>query len=233
MVLAQTIYVLFGFGAGLVSVGLMALFMPEVTDIVVMLLLVSLPAETYVVVRSRSLIAWRGVVLICVGVAAGIAIGTQVLTASDPTFVLTVLAGFLITAGAVFLILPTDARVRWPTWTRPPVGVMSGTLAGMFGTGGPPLIVYFQLGGEEKAKFRGNLMAIFMIATVARIPAYGVAGLITVPRLLSAASLLPAALLGAWLGNRIHLEISEARFRRMVSVGLVVIGGLLLLRVLH
>jgi uncharacterized membrane protein YfcA len=233
MILAQTVYVLFGFGSGLIAVGLMALFIPAVTDVVVMLLLVSLPAETFVVARARSLIAWRGVILICIGVAAGIAIGTRILTASDATFVLTILAAFLITAGVVFLILPEHARVHWPSWTKPPVGIMSGTLAGMFGTGGPPLIVYYQLSGDPKAHFRGNLMAIFLIATLARIPAYGVAGLITVPRLLSAAALLPAALIGAWLGNRIHLEISELRFRRLVSGGLIIIGGLLLLRTLQ
>jgi len=41
-------------------------------------------------------------------------------------------------------------------------------------------------------------------------------------------ALVPAAMLGAFVGDRIHLRIDEATFRRMVSVALVVIGAVLL-----
>jgi uncharacterized membrane protein YfcA len=37
-------------------------------------------------------------------------------------------------------------------------------------------------------------------------------------------------MLGAFLGNRIHLRIDEATFRRLVSAALVVIGVTLLAR---
>jgi uncharacterized membrane protein YfcA len=43
-------------------------------------------------------------------------------------------------------------------------------------------------------------------------------------------AVFPAVLLGAWIGNRIHLRIDEAVFRRLVSAALVLIGALLLLR---
>ena len=69
---AQAVYVLFGFGAGLIAVGTMALFMPQVTDVVVLLLLVSLPAEISVVSKARREIAWRGVWMVCLGLAVGV-----------------------------------------------------------------------------------------------------------------------------------------------------------------
>ncbi len=227
---AQTVYVLFGFGSGLIAVGTMALFMPRLTDVVVLLLLVSLPSEVFVVSKSRKSITWRGVVLICVGIAGGIALGTRILTMSSPTIVLTALGCFLMVAGPAFLLLPDDVKVRWPGWTGLPLGVTSGTLAGMFGTGGPPLIFYYRLAGVSKARFRGSLMALFLVVTLVRLPAYAIAGLLTAPLLVSAAALLPASLFGVWLGNHLHVQLSEMAFRRMVSFGLFAIGALLLIR---
>ena len=59
LVAAQLVYVTFGFGAGMIAVGSLALFYPDVKDVVVMLLLVNLPAELLVTWRSRREIRWR------------------------------------------------------------------------------------------------------------------------------------------------------------------------------
>jgi hypothetical protein len=120
--------------------------------------------------------------------------------------------------------------VDWPAWAAPSTGSVAGVLAGLFGTGGPPLIVYYRLAGIPKAAFRGSLMAIFLLITIVRVPAYFGAGLVTGPRLLSALAVAPAILLGGWLGHRIHLELSETAFQRCVSAALIAIGALLLLR---
>ena len=71
-------------------------------------------------------------------------------------------------------------------------------------------------------------MAIFLLMTAVRVPSYAALGLITAPRLLSALAVMPAVLLGAFIGNRIHLELEENTFRRIVSAALLVIGILLL-----
>jgi uncharacterized protein len=230
MVTAQAVYVLFGFGAGMIAVGGMALFLPNATDVVVVLLLVSLPPELFVVSRSYREVSARGVGLIGAGIAVGVLAGTHLLVVTEPRLVLAILGGSLVLAGLALSRLSPAARVRWPAWAGLPVGLGSGVLGGMFGAGGPPLILYYRLSGASKAAFRGNLMAIFLLITLIRLPAYAVAGLLTGPRLASAAALLPAALAGALVGHRVHLEVSESRFRLLVSAALCLIGALLLLR---
>ncbi len=230
LAVAEAVYVLLGFGAGLIAVGSLALLMPEVRDVVVLLFLVNLPAELYVVTTSWRKIAWRGVLVIFAGVIVGIPLGSWLLDRGDPTFLLTLLGVVLVVVGAVSLAAPSHRDNRLPTWIAPPVGLLSGVLAGLFGTGGPPLIFYYQVRGVDKTVFRGSLMAIFLMMTVVRVPSYAVLGLVTETRLWSALAVFPAALLGAWLGNRIHLRIDEMTFRRLVSAALVLIGVLLLLR---
>jgi len=231
LIVAEAVYILFGFGAGLIAVGALAALMPEVIqDVVVLLLLINLPAELYVVARSWREIVWRGVLLICLGIAVGIPLGTLVLQWGKPMFVLALLGGFLVLAGLAFLLLPRRTEVRWPGWASAGTGLLSGLLAGMFGTGGPPLILYYRLAGLKKAAFRGNLMAIFLVITLVRLPTYAALGLVTTARLWSALAVVPAVLIGALIGNRAHLELKEATFQRLVAAALLLLGGVLLLR---
>lgn len=230
LAVAETVYVLLGFGAGLIAVGTLALLMPEVRDVVVMLLLVNLPAELFVVVSSWRSISWRGILGIFAGVAAGIPLGAWLLERGEPTALLTVLGVVLVVAGGTFLVAPPHSATHVPSWLSPPVGLASGVLTGLFGTGGPPLIFYYHLKGVDKTTFRSSLMAIFLLMTFVRMPSYVAFGLVTGPRMWSALAVFPAVLLGAWIGNRIHLRMDEAAFRRLVSAALVIIGVLLLVR---
>lgn len=229
LVVAQLVYVLFGFGAGLIAVGSLALVFTDLRDVVVLLLLVNLPAELLVVSRSRQVIRWRPIAALGVGIAAGIPVGTWILGAFDTGLVLTALGAFLVVTGLVFLRLPR-ARRRPAGWLAGPTGLLSGVLTGLYGTGGPPLIVWYHLVGDGKAAFRGNLMTIFLLMSAVRVPSYLIGGLVTVPRLWSTLAVMPAVLAGAWLGHRLHVAVSETVFRRLVAGLLAVLGVVLLLR---
>ena len=224
LVIAQLVYVLFGFGSGLIAVGALALVFPDIRDVVVLLLLVNLPAEVWVTWKARAEIRWRPIAILGTGIGVGIPLGSIVLRNSEPGFILTILGFFLVVVGLVFLRLPAAGKFSPPAWAAPPTGLMSGLLTGLFGTGGPPLIIWYHLSAPNKAAFRGNLMTIFLLMTFVRVPSYTVAGLITPKHLLSMVAVMPAVLAGAWIGNRLHLDVSEIWFRRLVSTLLVVLG---------
>ena len=132
--------------------------------------------------------------------------------------------------GAVFAALPPGGRWRPRGALAPPVGLVSGVLNGLFGTGGPPVIIWYHLADVGKSAFRANLMTIFLLMTLVRAPSYAAAGLITTPRLWSALAVAPAVVCGAWWGHRAHVRISERTFRRLVALLLAVIGAGLLAR---
>jgi uncharacterized protein len=230
LVVAQVIYVLFGFGSGLTAVGTLALLFPEIKDVVVLLLLVNLPAEVLVAWGTRHALQWRSLLGLGAGVVVGIPIGARLLSRGDPGLVLTALGWFLVAVGLVFLRLPRGGRVQPPAWAAPPTGLASGLLTGLFGTGGPPVIIWYHLSAADKTAFRGHLMTIFLLMTVVRVPSYVANGLVTEPRLWSGLAVLPATLLGAWLGHRLHVRISERLFQVLVCVLLVLLGAMLLLK---
>jgi len=227
---AEIVYVAFGFGAGLLCVGTLAVFMPVMQDVVVVMVLVNLPIELFVVYSSKKVLQWRGLFRILVGIGAGVLAGTWLLTVGPPVVLLLVLGLFLVISGVFFALFPRLEPVSIPVWIEPLVGGLSGILAGLFGTGGPPLIYYFQLKGSEKSVFRGSLMALFLFMSVIKLPMYWSAGLITGPRLVVGAILLPVVVLGALVGNMVHLQIEENTFRRFVGGILAIIGFVLLFR---
>ncbi|RLE35843.1 MAG: hypothetical protein DRJ61_02270 [Acidobacteria bacterium] len=227
---AELVYVLLGFGAGLIAVGTLALVLPEIRDVVVIVLLVNLPAELFVVWTSRREIRKRGVLFLAIGIIVGIPVGAWFLNFGEPTFLLGLLGLVLVAVGGVFLTVPNGAGLRLPSIVGPVVGLTSGLLTGLFGTGGPPLVLFFRLQGLAKTAFRGNLMVLFLMMGVIRLPSYIALGLITPARLVAGAAVLPAVLVGAVVGHLIHIDLSERIFRRIVSAALVVLGLLLLVR---
>ena len=231
LVIAETVYFLFGFGSGLIAIGSLAHMIPDdLQSSVVLLLLVNLPLETITVFRRRKIISWQGVLQLCLGIAIGIPCGGYILQWGKPMIVLAILGGFLILVGIAFLLLPKGTAIKWPGWASTFMGSMSGLLAGLFGTGGPPLIIYYRLSGMKREAFRGNLLAVFFLVTMVRAPTYGLMGLITLKRFYSALAVFPAVVFGAVLGSSIHVQIKETTFQRLVSAALMGIGCMLLMR---
>lgn len=219
---AEVIYVSLGFGAGLIAVGTLAFVLP-VRDVVVLLLCVTLPAELWVLYRHRHDLGLKRLSFVAGGLVVGIPVGTYVLSTSASTDLLLALGLFLIAAGAALFVLPAGKRSPHPLLGSA-VGGLSGVLGAIFGTGGPPLVVYFQWAGFDKAAFRTSLLSMFFLGTILRFPTYAVSGLLNSERIFSAVVVAPVVVAGAMVGNALHLDVPERIFRRIVCAVLMLIG---------
>lgn len=157
------------------------------------------------------------------GVAAGAALG-QVL----PADVWKRILGVVVLLFALRLLF-RDPQGRPAQAPRKLLGVISGGLAGLldalFGTGGPPLIVYFSWLGLPPAAFRATFVVTAAFGLhLPRFVAYAATGLLTPSALLTALALLPTMLLGTWIGAQLHPHINERTFRRAAAAVLLVVG---------
>jgi uncharacterized membrane protein YfcA len=202
MLLAQLVYALSGFGSGLIAVSLGAFLVPDLSLLVPLLLLVNLPTETWVSWRDRRRVSFAGAGWLLPAMLAGLPLGT-------------------------WLLAELGDR-PWAVTLPGPLGGLAGLAAGvagaMFGTGGPPVILWFQLQGLDKRAFRATLLGVFLVMSIVRVPSYAVAGLLGREVLLSALLLLPAGLLGLLIGQRLHIGIPERRFRQGVALALALLG---------
>lgn len=247
MAAAQMIYATLGFGAGMFAVSLLALMLPDLRGVVVVLLILTLITETWVLAfhwrRARfDLLLW-----LIPTTGAGLWIGTRLLVVADVGVLKRWLGLVVLAAGAWFLVARTRARQREDAGAshRPqplapsakrltlralvslPVGLAAGVLGALFGTGGPPVIVFFRAYGLDKRSFRATILMYFFTMSALRAATYLQVGLIDTRALHAAAALLPGSLIGVGLGFLIHRRLSEQHFASGVSALLIVLGALL------
>jgi hypothetical protein len=230
---AQLVYALFGFGSGLLAVALLAFVFRDLGAVVSLLLLVNLPTELFVVGRDVRLVPLRELGILLLGIAVGVPVGGWILRVGGAAGWLFSLLGASLLGFALFFWFD-QARPRATRAAHPAApataGACSGLLAGMFGTGGPPLILYLRLRGLDKRVFRATLMSLFLVTSVVRVPTYVATGVVGWETVTSALLVLPVCLLGLAAGHRLHVEVDERTFRRGVALLLAVLGVLLLAR---
>ncbi|MGD8452371.1 MAG: sulfite exporter TauE/SafE family protein [Phycisphaerae bacterium] len=234
---AQLIYATVGFGAGMFAVSLMAMLLPDLAGVVSVLVILTLVTEVWVLAHAWRQARPRLLLTLLPGMVLGLVLGTQVLVAGNAAALKRVLGLVVLAAGVWFFCerngaaLNADATpgtIRRNWWLAGPVGFISGVLGGMYGTGGPPVIVYLRSCRLDKGAFRATILWFFMTMSVVRGGVYVQKGILTADILLAAAWLLPGSLTGIVAGMAIHRSVSERQFARGVAVLLVVLGGLLL-----
>jgi len=236
---AQLIYATVGFGAGMFSVALMALVLPDLTGVIVVLLMLTFVTEVWVLARTWRRAKIRLLSWLVPGMVVGLWLGTRILVMTDVSLLKRFLGLVVMGAGLYFILEPRfrHAHQNRPnnntplllkaSWISLPVGLLSGVLGAMFGTGGPPVIIFLRAHSLDKAAFRSTILAFFLLMSFLRGGTYAHADLITVDHLVAAALLMPGSVVGIIIGMVIHNHISERRFSQAVSLLLVILGALL------
>ncbi|MDE4132910.1 sulfite exporter TauE/SafE family protein [Phaeobacter sp. QD34_3] len=144
----------------------------------------------------------------------------------------------LIIGVPVSLFALTQLMGKQLTLSRPTrrsealVGGFAGLIGGMSGIWGPPTVAYLTALGTEKSeqiRVQGVIYGMGAVALLFGHIASGVMRAETAP--FSVALILPAVL-GMWVGGRLHDRIDQVAFRRVTLVVLLVAGLNLLRRAL-
>jgi len=234
MLVAQLIYATIGFGAGMFAIALLALILPDLEGSVVTLLYLTFVTEVWVLARAWRHARPRLLLGLLPTMAVGMWLGTQMLAGGDVGLLKQALGVVVATAGTWFLLRdgrsepnPEPSRAR--NLIAIPFGLGAGLLGGLYGTGGPPVIVLLKSYGLDKSAFRATLLWIFFTMSLLRGGTYLHAGLLTLDELHAALWLLPFSVAGTLLGMVAHGRLSERLFGRAVSLLLVLLGALLLI----
>jgi uncharacterized membrane protein YfcA len=225
--LAYLIRGITGFGSGLIAIPLLALFLP-LTFVVPLILVVDFIASVILTRHTKMQVQWNEIGILLPPTIVGMLIGTFLLINLPREPLLVGLASFVILFGLryIFNIHSEQTINRW--WSAP-TGLIGGAIGAMFGTGGPPYVVYLSHRLQNKTELVGTLSGIFMIDGALRTIIFLSIGLLLQENMLNALLLsLPLMALGLYLGSKIHLGISHQRQIAMIGALLLLSGGSLL-----
>jgi uncharacterized membrane protein YfcA len=223
---------LFGFGEALVSVPLLALYLPvSVATPVAVLLSVSVAA--FVVVQDWKKVHLRSAAGLFVATLFGIPLGLLLLTSSHQMTVKVTLALFLIAFSVYGLAVRRLPELKnGGNAVLAICGFLAGVFGGAYGMNGPPLVIYGAMRGWNPQQFRATLQGYFLMASSVGIFSYWLAGLwtpvVTRYYLISLPAMVPAILLGRWANHSLKGHV----FLRFAYMVLIFIGSLLLVRTL-
>jgi len=223
--LAGFIQGLSGFGAILVSLPLLTIFL----DIKTVIPLVALAAQAITLIvlfQMKRHLEWRKILPLVGGALPGILIGVVFLKKMDAVIIKWLLGVTLIVYSGYGLFVNRNKAGLGTGWAYF-FGFLGGCFGGAFGAAGPPVIVYTSLSTWDKDQIKATLQGYFVLSGMVVVLAHAVSGLTTLPVVRLFAAGLPLLFIGTYVGSRFYGMIDEVLYRRIMLVLLAALGILM------
>lgn len=220
-------------GFGGVTVPLLAWVM-SLKVIVPMVTFLGLISSAVILYKNLKHVQWPALWRVMPYCLIGVAAGLYFFKTLDARTLARALGVFVTAYGAYSLWMtwrPTQT-VSAPMWFVTPVaggiagfvGTIFGSMAGMF------FAIYLDLQKLEKSAFRATVAAILFGLGIFRGLGYVSVGSYDRETLIICLISVPIMLIGVWIGNHIHANLDNTRFKRLVAVILLASGVPLLIR---
>jgi len=220
-----------GFGSGLIAVPLLALFLP-LQFVVPLVLLLDFTASLVLGGVHFKHVQWSEVGILIPFSIVGVALGTTLLVNLPQAPMLITLAVFVFIFAVRSMLTLHGDKLASRLWAVP-ASLTGGTVGGLFGTGGPPYVIYLNHRIRDKGHLRASLSALFFVEGLTRIVSFLIVGLLLTAQVwLAFAAALPLVLGALYLGGRAHIGLAPAQMTRLIGVLLLVSSVSLLLKAL-
>lgn len=206
---------------------LLAHFLP-LQFVVPFILLLDFTASVVMGRNARQQVNWKEIRPLLPFSLIGVVLGAAMLINLPKEPLLTGL-GLFVMAFGVRNILNLHSEKPISQWWAMPTGLTGGMVGALFGTGGPPYIIYLSHRLRDKAELRASFSGLFMIDGGTRLVTFLITGLLLQPGLLWAyLGALPIMALGLKLGHKVHLGLSNQQMLKLIGALLLGSGVSLL-----
>jgi uncharacterized membrane protein YfcA len=221
-----------GFGSGLISVPLLALFLP-LTFVVPLVLLLDFTASIVIGGFNVKQVKWGEIGVLIPFSVLGVILGTHLLVNLPLMPMLIALAVFVFLFALRNLFNMHGDKPISRGWA-PPAALTGGTVGALFGTGGPPYVIYLSHRIREKGELRATFSALFFAEGLMRIISFLIAGLLLSANVwIAYLAALPLMLGAVYLGGRVHVGLAPSQMTRLIGVLLLVSSVSLVYKALH
>lgn len=185
--------------------------------VVPFILLLDFTASVVMGHTSRQQVNWKEIRPLLPFSLIGVGLGVALLINLPKEPLLTGL-GIFVMAFGVRNILNLHNEKPVSQWWAIPTGLTGGTVGALFGTGGPPYIIYLSHRLRDKAELRATFSGLFTIDGGSRLIAFLITGLLLQPGLLTAyIAALPIMVIMLKVGHKVHLGLSNEQMLKLIG----------------
>jgi uncharacterized membrane protein YfcA len=217
-----------GFGAALLSVPMLGLFL-DIKAVVPITGLVTLAAHAFVLFQLWEHFEFKKVRPLIFCAIPGIYIGLLVLKFASKEIIQAILGATLVVYSLYNVLDKSKDRKRKKN-SPYLFSLLSGFLGGAIGTSGPPIIVYAYRQNWSKDLIKVTIQAYFILSGLLVLIGQVLTGLITATVIRIFLASLPALVLGTYLGSILYARSREEDYRKLVLSILAFLGLLMLYR---
>lgn len=226
-------YIVFGittFGAALFTVPVLSYFFP-LEFVLTLSVLLDVAAALALGARFSRAADKSELLVMAPCSLAGAVLGVTLLVALPQQATIAAIGVFLLAYSAYAMRQGAAVAMVARPWGAV-AGLVGGTMGTLFGVGAPPYAIYLTRRLADPGTLRATLANMVLLSVSMRALVFLAGGLMLADRLVAFALLLPFALAGLWLGNRLQGRLTRATLLRFVSALLFLIGLSLLARAL-
>ena len=216
-----------GFGSALVSMAVLPGLI-GIRTAAPLVTLITVTIDVALLARYRQALNLRAIWRLVTALVLGVPLGILVLRRVEERFVLAIL-GVVIAGYALYALLsPRLPRLEHPAWAYG-FGFLAGVLGGAYNTSGPPVVIFGNCQRWPPSEFKGNLQGFFLVNDLLVIAGHALSRNLTALVLRDYLIVLPALIVGLFVGGLLDRRLDPGLFRKIVLVLLVVMGLRLLL----
>lgn len=206
-----------GFGSGLIAVPLLALFLP-LTFVVPLVLILDFTASVVMGGFDLKRVQWKELVWLIPFSIMGVIIGAKLLV-NLPAMPMLIALSLFVFVFAVRILLNTKSEKPISQIWAVPAALVGGTVGSLFGTGGPPYIIYLNHRIHDKRLLRATFSALFVMEGLMRIITFFASGLLLSQIIWwNALILLPVVLGSLYIGGHIHTGLAQTQISRLIGI---------------
>jgi uncharacterized membrane protein YfcA len=229
VVIAYTVFGLSGFGSTVVAVPILAHFLP-VSYLVPLMALLDCASAALMGTTNRPHLSKEELKRLIPWMFVGFLIGTTLLVQVPDRYLRIALGLFAAAVGIHGILNPVLHSTISRFWSIP-AGIVGGSVATVFGAGGPIYSTYLSGRLHGKSQVRATLATLISISAFSRASIYAMTGLLLhVATFVGGLAMAPFVWIGLKLGHRIHVGLTQEQMRRAVGALLVLTGLSLLAR---
>ena len=216
-----------GFGSALVSMAVLPGLI-GIRTAAPLVALITVTIDGVLLARYRQALNLRAIWRLVAALVLGVPLGILVLRRVEERFVLAILGAVIAGYALYALLSPRLPRLEHPAWAYG-FGFLAGVLGGAYNTSGPPVVIFGNCQRWPPSEFKGNLQGFFLVNDLLVIAGHALSQNLTPLVLRDYLIVLPALIVGLFVGGRLDRRLDPALFRKIVLVLLVVMGLRLLL----